>query len=161
MKKDKVKKVQIGEVGVDSGQLMLCDPCYIKEEWIDKPLNIARVYEHKDGTIIKEGVDFTNFEGDKIKKYGLSMNALIATKQVKDISDQFQTDRSFSYNGCCCATLSEQRGGQLVYKLGHAGAGVAVSTGFGDGCYPVFADIVDGKRVARVYVEFFDPETDI
>lgn len=29
-----VNKVLIGQVGVDSGQLMICDPCYIDSQWI-------------------------------------------------------------------------------------------------------------------------------
>lgn len=29
----KTRIVRLGEVGVDSGQLMICDPCYIDSEW--------------------------------------------------------------------------------------------------------------------------------
>jgi hypothetical protein len=35
--------VLVGHVGVDSGQLMICDPCYIKaEEWQDQPFAPAK-----------------------------------------------------------------------------------------------------------------------
>jgi hypothetical protein len=39
------------------------------------------------------------------------------------------------------------------YDMGHEGLGVCVSTGYGDGCYPVFATIKNG-RVAKVTVDF-------
>ena len=45
------------------------------------------------------------------------------------------------------------------YQLGHEGLGVCVSTGFGDGSYPVYALVLDegtwGKRVAAIFVDFF------
>lgn len=37
------KVVKIGEVGVDSGQLMLCDPCYIKSEWSERSFDTLDV----------------------------------------------------------------------------------------------------------------------
>ena len=33
MNKKKQKTIYIGSVGVDSGQLMVCDPCYIDSHW--------------------------------------------------------------------------------------------------------------------------------
>jgi hypothetical protein len=48
---------------------------------------------------------------------------------------------------------------QFNYDLGHAGLGVVVSTGFGDGVYPVYAKISDegewGKRVKEITIKFF------
>jgi hypothetical protein len=51
------------------------------------------------------------------------------------------------------------------YALGHEGLGVCVSTGFGDGKYPVYAEISDegdwGKRVKSITVVFIeDDETE-
>lgn len=43
---------------------------------------------------------------------------------------------------------------QFKYDLGHDGLGVAVSTGYGDGEYPVYVTIRDG-RVKKVEVVFF------
>jgi hypothetical protein len=43
---------------------------------------------------------------------------------------------------------------QIPYDLGHPGLGVVVSTGYGDGVYPVFAEFNDEGRVAKVWVEF-------
>jgi hypothetical protein len=48
---------------------------------------------------------------------------------------------------------------QFNYDLGHPGLGVCVSTGYGDGTYPVFAEISDegkfGLRIKKIWVEFF------
>jgi hypothetical protein len=104
------KRTLLGTVGVDSGQVMVCDPCYIGSEW------------QKDD--------------DK--------------KELFDKSNEGK----FSYGGCCIATMSEKLGGQLKYKLGHAGAGVAVSSGYGDGGYPVYAEYNDEGIVKRITVEF-------
>lgn len=89
MKKKEVK--QIGVVGVDSGTLLLGDPCY----WLS------------DTSYLNEVV---NAKFDK-------------SRQVK-------------------------------FDLGHDGKGVIVSSGYGDGCYPVFATIKDG-RVKEITVKFF------
>jgi hypothetical protein len=47
---------------------------------------------------------------------------------------------------------------QLNYDLGHAGLGVVVSTGYGDGMYPVYAEFTDEGRIAKVWVEFIEPD---
>ena len=52
---------------------------------------------------------------------------------------------------------------QFNHNMGHAGLGVAVSTGYGDGTYPVEARIEDcgdwGKRIAEIRILFInEPE---
>jgi hypothetical protein len=51
---------------------------------------------------------------------------------------------------------------QFSYDLGHPGLGLVVSTGYGDGVYPVFAEFNEEGRIARVWVEFIgqDDESD-
>ena len=54
-----------------------------------------------------------------------------------------------------CDTLdSSSEFRQYDYDLGHPGLGVVVSTGYGDGTYPVFAEFNDEGRIAKVWVEF-------
>jgi hypothetical protein len=43
---------------------------------------------------------------------------------------------------------------QFAYDLGHPGLGVVVSTGYGDGLYPVLAEFTDEGRIASFSVEF-------
>ena len=54
----------------------------------------------------------------------------------------------YSYLGACNATIDKGYG-----QLGYA-SGVVFSTGYGDGLYPVYAEINDDGRVARVVIEF-------
>lgn len=106
------KKIKLGVVGVDSGQLVITDPCYIDSEW-----------------------------------------------KHEEFDDEKEAKENFSYNACCKKTL-KGHGGQLNFKLGHAGAGVVFSSGFGDGCYEVIATIKDygdlGKRVSKVEIILID-----
>lgn len=49
---------------------------------------------------------------------------------------------------------------QFNYELGHPGLGVVVSTGYGDGEYPVYVTYGDEGRVAKVEVDFMEGEDD-
>jgi len=57
-----------------------------------------------------------------------------------------------------CNKLHELEGkgntAQWNYKKGHVGLGVSVSTGYGDGCYPVFVKRNAEGRIAEVRVKF-------
>lgn len=111
---------EIGTVGVDSGQILITDPCYIDSEW-----------QHP-------------------------------TKKDKDNSD-FKNKKNkgkYSYQGCCNATLSKEMSGQLNYELGHAGAGVAVTSGCGDGNYPVFATYNKKGKISRIIIDFLTDTND-
>lgn len=103
MTKECIKK--IGVVGVDSGQILITDPCYIGSQWKD-----------------------SDFDAGKKGEY--------------------------SYGGACKATMSDKGAGQLNYELGHAGAGVAACSGYGDGCYPVYAQYNGEGRIARILIDF-------
>jgi hypothetical protein len=104
----------IGHFGVDSGQCIIADPCYLQ-------------YFKND--------DFGTGEEDEAG--------------------------TFSYSGACNLTISEKQGGQLwePYKGQGAGtgsfeAGVAVSTGYGDGVYPVTAHYNEDGRVSKITIDF-------
>lgn len=49
-------------------------------------------------------------------------------------------------------------GKQFNYDLGQPGLGVAVSTGYGDGVYPVYAALTEEGHIARVWVDFLADE---
>lgn len=100
----------IGEVAVDSGQLMVTDPCYVDPDWQHEPFSVGEHVERSEDTLFH-----------------------------------------YSYDGACRATLSGGGHGELAFAGGHAGAGVAFSTAWGDGFYPVYAEKHDG-RIVRVYV---------
>lgn len=96
---------EIGEFSVDSGQLLLVDPCYLNE-WVD------------DG----DDVDFNKFG-------------------------------EFSYDGACSETSSEKGYGQL----GGLNA-LVVSTGYGDGVYPVYAKKNEDGRISEIKIVFIEDE---
>ena len=48
---------------------------------------------------------------------------------------------------------------QFNYDLGHKGLGVCVSTGYGDGTYPIYAEFEDGV-IARVWIDFMGGHED-
>jgi hypothetical protein len=70
----------------------------------------------------------------------------------------------FSYPGACNRTLAGDANGQLNFPAGHAGAGVVVRSGYGDGYYPVYATTAEteawGKRVVKVEIYFDDEPTE-
>ena len=148
-----ITEAVIGHVGVDSGQLMICDPCYIDSEWEHEEFEDFRVHEHK---VTKErltfGKDFRNYE-EVIPKYGKNMNQLLETDEWVD-AERPASKYGFSYNACAKATLSEQGHGELRFRLGHPGAGIAFGTAYGDGLYPVIATYEKGV-IKSVRVEFF------
>jgi hypothetical protein len=123
---NEIEVVRLGEVGVDSGQLMITDPCYIDQEW----------------------------------QHDLALDDTVAeivgsrqSSQVEAGDDARSDDRklpSYSYRGVMEAALSNGYG-ELAYRLGHSGAGVAFLTAWGDGVYPVYGEMHDG-RIIRVYI---------
>lgn len=105
-----VRTVKLGEVGVDSGQIILVDPCYV-----DK-----------------------GFDYDEV----CTSHTVESTKA--DHGDMFG-GLPF-HNGI----------GGLI--RGIPGGAVVTSTGFGDGVYPVYAEVENfgtwGDRVTKVYINF-------
>jgi len=96
----------IGYVGVDSGQMMLVDPCYIDSSW-EKSEIVGSFPDHKG---------------------------------------------EFNYNGACNASLSEDMAGIIGHELG-----IVCSTGWGDGCYPVYVTY-EGNRVSEMRIVFMADE---
>jgi hypothetical protein len=148
-----VTEVLIGYVAVDSGQLMICDPCYIDSEWEKEDFEDIRVYknEHTDRTLTY-GKDFKNYE-EVIPEYGKTMNILISEHDWQ-ITESPASKSGFSYNACSKATLSQKGHGELAFKMGHTGAGLAFSTAYGDGMYPVFAHYDEEGTIKSVTVSF-------
>jgi hypothetical protein len=87
------------------------------------------------------------------------MNELNETGEWNQIED-LTTEHNFSYNACSKATLSKKGAGQLKYQMGHDGVGVAFSTAFGDGFYPVFQNFDEEGNLMSVEVVFQFPEDD-
>jgi hypothetical protein len=158
-KKQSNKKELVGHVAVDSGQLMVCDPCYIDGEWKKtERLRVYPVYIAKDGRRFsfepagREGVEGMRGGYDvPIPGVGIP-SCLIASGEWKE-EPRPDASGEFSYQGACDVTLSNEMFGQLKFSRGHAGAGVAFSSGYGDGYYPVYARRNNEGRIIRVEID--------
>jgi len=86
-----MKTIKIGEVGVDSGTILVTDPCYIKDDY--------------------------NYE-----------------EVVKPVLDE------------------------NLYGQTNGGLSLITTSGLGDGCYPVYANIIEdetwGRRVESIMIQF-------
>lgn len=141
--------VGMGEVGVDSGQLMITDPCYIDSEWQVEEFEDLRIFKDiETGITYQFRKDFNIFT-DKIKGFEVDVNELISSGRFEQL--EIVKEKNYSYAGACAATGSVDGYGEMNYKLGHSGAGVVFRTAFGDGVYQVYGEKYDGKLI-RVYV---------
>jgi hypothetical protein len=148
----KVEVERLGTVGVDSGQLLITDPCYIDGQWLDEPFEDDRVWrDTQTGDTIKWGRDFTRFD-EPLQPYGETPTALLESGRLVQLPPPPRPEKfPYSYNGACRATLGKGYG-ELVYTDTSAvGAGVVFQSGWGDGFYPVYGEKHDG-RIVRVYV---------
>jgi hypothetical protein len=132
----------LGVVAVDSGQLMITDPCYIDAEWQYEPFEDDRTQGFTATKMSDQDLQPQN--DDLVPTSGEIVGQRVALAQV--VSGAFP----YTYNGACQATLSTGHG-ELVFQKGHAGAGVAFGTAFGDGLYPVYGEKHHG-RITRVYI---------
>jgi hypothetical protein len=130
---------------------MICDPCYIDSEWEKEDFEDIRVYKNEHtGRTLTYGKDFANYE-EVIPEYGKTMNVLISEHDWQ-ITERPNPKSGFSYNACAKATLSEKGHGELSFKMGHTGAGLAFSTAYGDGMYPVYAHYDEEGTIISVTV---------
>lgn len=178
----KTRIIKLGVVGVDSGKLIICDPRYISSEFAEpdsggKSDSMHTIYRNNsDGRLWQFTYwcepSYSNvnaFPGTYetiIPEYGKTPNQLIKEGVFVE-SDLDPTPHipsgEFSFRGICKVTDSANQGGQLNYKLGHPGVAVAFRSGFGDGQYEVFAEIIEtedfGERVKKVWIELVTEET--
>lgn len=147
-----MKKELVGYVPVDSGQVIIVDPCYLGK-WVDNEFEDIRCYrEAKTGKIFEYPRDFPAGYEQPLKGYGgKSMNDLLKAKKFKRIPSKL--DDSLSYSGACRTTLSEAGAGQLRFDTGIEAA-VASRTAGGDGFYPVYAYKDKAGAIVKLEIVF-------
>ena len=122
---------KVGECGVDSGEIIIIDPCYIKDypEFHDD--NGWKRYcemlypKDKNGN----GVD-NGFDGILEVESGIP-------KQLNKKPDGYE---------------------QLGWMKGNWGEGVVSGTAYGDGTYPVYADMDNDGTILALRIDFVDDE---
>jgi len=138
-----MKKIFLGNVSVDSGQLMITDPCYVND-FESNEFDDIRKYQHKETKdILQYRKDFTHYE-QTIPKYKMTMNELNA-KGIFEEMPRSNSDNSYSYNGACHQTYNG--GGELGNSLG-----VAFHSGYGDGMYSVYGYRNKDNRIMKVEI---------
>lgn len=161
-----MKKKLLGSVGVDSGQLLVCDPCYIDSEWMKEDFKDIRIHKHKKTkrlyaynaskeikSLLKNEIDefFDNYESKTSN--GKTMNEMLTNKETSDslpVPEKLKSIGHFSYAGSCETTMADKH--QLNYKLGHPGVAVAFNSGYGDGCYKVYGFFNKDGRCVKVEI---------
>jgi len=152
----------LGHAAVDSGQLMVCDPCYIESEW--KPGTAPQGHPAYVLTaegkkrFPKAGPDWswrynyagTTYDSPQELLDGLSINEARDQKLIKEVPNPKSNE--FSYKGACSLTVSEERSGEMTFKKGHTGAGVAFSSGYGDGYYAVWGKFNNENHIIEIRV---------
>ena len=151
---------KLGEVGVDSGQLLLTDPCYLgrfknddapsKNVVLDTITGIKWQFTY--GRPADEGCTAmpSSYAGI-IPNTNITFNEGLKTGRLKEIPPP-EPSHAYSYRGCCELTCGPHSGGGLQYDMGHMGQGVVFSSGYGDGCYEVWGRRNAEGRIVEVRV---------
>jgi hypothetical protein len=93
-------EVKIGEVGVDSGQLMVCDPCYIDSEWMQEE------FDMKEKVIFPDGKEETIV---RCSKRWFELIEEINEKKIKLETVGEKPKYNFSYNAVSHKTLDDNK----------------------------------------------------
>lgn len=157
---------RVGRVGVDSGQLMVCDPCYVDSQWVRD----TEPPGHK--TIVPTAAGRRHWKGlpkgwsatfpfewgtyaDVAPALGMSVSDALAAKLL-EFAPESPPSRAFSYRGAC--EVSGKMGGDFGQLENGIGVPIAVafSSGFGDGVYDVLAQRNKDGRIVEVRVVLID-----
>jgi hypothetical protein len=153
----------LGECGVDSGQLMIMDPCYLENQFQKKDFVDHRAYRDvKTGAEYKyRSGDFENYESPISDYDGKTPNQLISegvwVKGTIANPNARQPGEAESYASISNGTIANDSY-QMNYRMGHPGLGVAFRSGYGDGCYPVYGRKNEDGRVAEVRIVMIGDE---
>jgi hypothetical protein len=160
-----VKKVLIGRVGVDSGQLIIVDPCYL-EKWVaDEPYGhliqkdtVTGKHHHFAGwTTTNEDKlhDIKDLKSKPFENYnaiirdGKTANELKAAGELVEVKPSRLTNQ-FGYDAACRKShdMKEDNPDGTVHL------GVVTPSGWGDGCYPVYAEFDKNGRIKNITIKF-------
>lgn len=122
----------IGYINVDSGQVMVGDPCYIKDNFADKTETSMEDWATAMQKLLPEGVESVNDSYECPDKLPLN------------------------YHGASIASCCNDRGGMLEAAFGGSSA-ICVGSGYGDGTYPVYLEYGNdgmGRINKRLIVDF-------
>ncbi|QSQ10480.1 hypothetical protein H0A61_02888 [Koleobacter methoxysyntrophicus] len=169
-----LRKKLLGIVFVDSGSLIVTDPCYISQ-WQQKGSNPAELhfwgrdedtlaaYLKKQGQFFKVkkrnsyySVRHKDYSAEYLQEY---LNQIITEKNwlvITDVVEDSVINRAYDIR------CSNDMGGQVEDLNGNPGLGVIFSSGLGDGAYGVWAYYTKlpdwGERIAKVEIQLIDED---
>jgi hypothetical protein len=144
-------KKHLGVINVDSGQLIIGDPCYLGR-WKDNDFKYKSGVRNKntgDEVIYRKDVYGWDLPIERLG--GVTMNDLKQDKDWETFCD-YPDKGEYSYSGACGMTCANGHG-----IIGDAMA-FAVRTLHGDGGYSVDGVLDARGRVKRIVIEFDEPE---
>jgi hypothetical protein len=135
--KAKFRYVQIGTVGVDSGQVMVVDPCYVLRDNnpVAKELGLVKAYNPETDSDYETACD----------------NCYSGTNSFKIVKEKNEDGKMVVTSAEVFNPLDEMTP-EIRRKLAY---GTVCSTVIGDGTYPVFAVYV-GDTMVGLHVSFVD-----
>lgn len=152
----------IGYVGVDSGQVMIVDPCYLGR-WKDNEFNYRTGIRNKTtGREICcweeiEGVGKINWATPLPEFEGKNMNTLAEDVENWEKFEEYPDAGDFSYSGVAGITCGEESAGEIA--IGGTSC-VASTSGYGDGEYPVYLKRTKNGRIKEMTIVFISDEDD-
>lgn len=177
------RRVRMGEVAVDSGQLMVIDPCYIDSHWrgADKAVPLAVDFWGRDAEAVAGRLRGHPAVGSLEQPTDIFRVTPAADRTLGDVAEAIRqatrpgelivTARhtTSSYDEVCDATHMSgvlEGAGQLKFNRGHSGLGLAFHSGLGDGVYPVWATVRDlgfpwGRRITKVEIMLVEDECSV
>lgn len=151
----------LGRVAVDSGQLLVCDPCYIDSRWVRQreppghdPVQLTEAGRKRWPHLVAWRMTFPFPWGtyaDPSPDLGMSVSDAV-THGLLEHAPRPPPSGEFSYSGASEASMAKEGGGTLGSYLA-----VAFSAGYGDGLYDVLArHESESGRVAEVRIVLID-----
>lgn len=149
---------KIGAVAVNSGQLMVIDPCHIENYWVKKKESdkieirfwgpgkdsAKKALENRGFPVNESGSAYTVITCDPDTIFDLIDNS--TNEKILSSHSGFGT-----YAHAYKATTSKDRAGEIPFTPGFAGLAVAIGTGV-DGLYDVFG-IYQDERLIKVEIQ--------
>ncbi len=137
---------KIGEVDIETSQVLIMDPSYIVNNWKNGHRLGKRVYRHiATGLSLTFQVDFHSYD-EIIPRLGRSVNAMIADAECEEGIELAGSE--LNYKNCGLTSRNPERGGVI------GTFGTVVATPEGNEAYNVFVERDERGRVIRVLLDF-------
>lgn len=143
----KQQRMQVGTVHVESGQVMIVDPCYARSEenQIDKNTGL----QHGPGLVDYDKACDLCFGGKSLRAKGdceLCKQAIVETREQ---GKPLTLENIFENLTVHPHSITQEEHSKI-------GFGTVASTGIGDGIFPVFATLV-GDTIIKLEIVFNTP----